>query len=208
MFRYLCIAVILFYLPLDAKIYKIPPNLLKNMTTNGSYKPHCPTKHNDLRVVEVVYLNFADQTKTGKLIVNKLIAKKTAKIFDKLYKIKYQIKLIKPIYIFKANDYNSIAANNTSAYNCRKISNTNKWSNHAYGMAIDINPLQNPYISRSGQITHKTSKPFIDRTTKVKNYKAMIQKNSYIVKLFKTHGFKWGGDWRTIKDYQHFEYKK
>ncbi len=123
------------------------------------------------------------------------------------YKIKYKINLIKPIYYYRANDYRSITANNTSAYNCRKIEGTQKWSNHAYGLAIDINPLQNPFVSKSGHVTHNASRAFIDRSKKQKNSKAMILKNSTIVKLFKAHGFKWGGDWRTIKDYQHFEYK-
>ncbi len=178
------------------------------MTAQDSYKSNCPISYKDLRVVEVLYQNFDNKTQTGKLIVHRLIARKIETIFKKLYKIKYQIKLIKPIWHFKANDYNSITANNSSAFNCRKIAGTKKWSNHAYGLAIDINPLQNPFVSTSGQVTHKLSKPYIDRTMKAKNHKAMILKNSLLVKLFEAHGFKWGGDWRTIKDYQHFEYKK
>jgi hypothetical protein len=154
------------------------------MTTHGSYKTNCPVKHKDLRVVEVLYLNFDNKTQTGKLIVHRLIAKKIEMVFEKLYKIKYHIKLIQPIYYYRANDYDSITADNTSAFNCRKISGTTKWSNHAYGLAIDINPLQNPFVSKSGQVTHKASRAFVDRSNKHKNHKAMIQKNSYIVKLF------------------------
>ncbi len=208
MFRYLYIFSILFYLPIFASIRPISSELLQNMTANGSHKSTCPISSKQLRVVSVPYIDFKGQSKTGKLIVHKHIAKKVEKIFDKLYQKRYRIERIRPIWRYGANDHDSISANNTSAYNCRKIAGTTKWSNHAYGLAIDINPIQNPYISRSGQTTHKESRPFVDRSSKQKHSTAMIQPDSYIVKLFKRHGFKWGGDWRSIKDYQHFEYKR
>ena len=104
---------------------------------------------------------------------------------------------------YKGSDFNSIEADNTSAFNCRAITgNAKKWSNHAYGIAIDINPIENPYISKSGRIAHKKSYKYRER----KSLKGVILKDDNVERLFKKYGWKWGGDWITIKDYQHFEY--
>ncbi|OPX26957.1 MAG: hypothetical protein B1H07_02965 [Campylobacteraceae bacterium 4484_166] len=180
------------------------------MKKQGSYKTNCPVSYKDLKIVVVDYLDFDNNIKKGSLIVHKKISKKVQMIFDELLKIGYNIERIEPIYNYQADDYISIKHNNSSAFNCRKIATTNKWSNHAYGLAIDINPLQNPFVSKDGKVTHKGSVNYIQRhkNKKTLHDKAMIDKDSHVVKIFQKYGFKWGGNWKSVKDYQHFEHPK
>ena len=111
---------------------------------------------------------------------------------------------------YNNNDWESIEANNTSAYNCRKVEGTTRWSNHSYGKAIDINPIENPYISKKGYISHKESLKYAKRVHREDTLqdRAVLLKDDKAVRIFKKHGWSWGGDWITIKDYQHFEYKR
>jgi len=123
-------------------------------------------------------------------------------IFAKLYKKRYPIKSMRLVSDYGASDFRSIEADNTSAFNCRRATGSKKWSKHSYGKAIDINPIENPYVSRSGHISHKKSLAFRKR---VHLNRAVILKNDAIVEEFKARGWRWGGDWRSIKDYQHFD---
>ena len=110
---------------------------------------------------------------------------------------------------YNGSDFASIEADNTSAFNCRFVDGTHKWSNHSYGRAIDINPIENPYVSNSGHTSHKKSYKFVNRVRKNSSaaYKAMILKSDKIVAIFKKYGWRWGGAWNCCKDYQHFDKK-
>ena len=161
----------------------------------------------DLRYLKIPYKNFQGQRRVGEMIVNKDVAKEVIDIFDKLYRHNYPIRQMKLVSDFGADDWRSIEADNTSAFNCRPVTGGKKWSNHSYGRAIDINPLENPYISRSGKIAHKLSLQYRKRVRHGNSaeQRAIILKNDYIVKLFKARGWRWGGDWHSVKDYQHFD---
>lgn len=193
---------------------KISPEIKKRMIKGNSWRKGCPVGLKDLRYIQVSYLDFKGFTQRGELITHKDVADEIAKIFTLLYEDKYPIYKMKLVSNYKGNDYQSIEAGNTSAFNCRNITgNKKKWSKHAFGKAIDINPIENPYISRKGTCSHSKSAPYLPHKRKHKDMsiardKAMILKNDYITKKFKNHGWKWGGDWRTIKDYQHFEKDK
>ena len=148
------------------------------------------------------------KTRTGKLIVNKKIARRTVKIFSELYKIRYRIQRIKLVDCYHADDNKSMEANNTSAFNYRVVEGTNKLSKHGMGMAIDINPRINPCI-RGGKLEPANGRVYRTRNVKKckgKYKKYMIHKNDKVYRIFKKYGFSWGGDWKTLKDYQHFEY--
>jgi len=136
------------------------------------------------------------------------VADEVVNIFEDLFNMNYAINKMKLVSDYKGNDWQSIEADNTSAFNCRPITgNKKKWSKHAYGKAIDINPIENPYISKKGYISHKASKKYRKRVHKdLSNLKdrAVLLKNDPATKAFKSYGWKWGGDWNTIKDYQHF----
>jgi hypothetical protein len=107
---------------------------------------------------------------------------------------------------YKGSDWQSIEADNTSAFNCRKATGSKHWSKHSYGKAIDLNPIENPYISRFGHISHKASQQYRKRVHKKQTAadKAVLLKNDKAVQIFKKYGWKWGGDWSGVKDYQHF----
>ena len=201
---------ILSFASYQATISPITPAIKKRMIEGGSYKSYCPISLSDLRYIKLKYIGFDNKEHTGELIVNKSIAKDIVSIFKKLYEARYPIKQMRLVSDFGASDFASIEADNTSAFNCRYVDGTHKWSNHTFGKAIDINPIENPYVSRSGHTSHKKSYQFVKRVRKNSSaaYKALILKNDYITKLFKAHGFRWGGDWRCCKDYQHFDKKK
>ena len=116
----------------------------------------------------------------------------------------YRIERLELIDTYGGNDFKSIEANNTSAFNCRFTTGAKTMSAHATGRAIDINPLINPYV-KNNKSEHLGSKSFVSKAQREKsNAKGMILTNGIVVKTFKAHGWKWGGDWKSIKDYQHF----
>jgi hypothetical protein len=177
------------------------------MLKANSWRETCPVHLVNLRYINVNHLNFEGQTVSGEIIVHKDVADEVVNIFSELYEIAYPIRQMRLVADFKANDWQSIEAGNTSAFNCRPVTgNKKKWSKHAYGKAIDINPIENPYVSRKGYISHKASLKYKKRAHKVNTYadKALLLKNDKATKIFKKYGWKWGGDWNTIKDYQHF----
>ena len=187
-------------------IHKID-NSIKKRVVGKSWKRGCPVPIEDLRYLKIPYKNFGGQSKMGEMIVNKDVAKEVIDIFASLYRHNYPIRQMRLVSDFGGNDWKSIEADNTSAFNCRPVTGGKEWSNHSYGRAIDINPLENPYISRSGKISHKLSLQYRNRVRHSNSspQRAMILKNDYIVKLFKSKGWRWGGSWHSVKDYQHFD---
>jgi len=190
--------------------YNISPintHTKKRMIQGNTWKKECPVSLSNLRYMQVNHWDFNGNTITGELIVHKDVADELVYIFEELYNIGYPIHKMTLISDYKGNDWQSIEADNSSAFNCRAVTgNKKKWSKHAYGKAIDINPIENPYISRSGHISHKASQKYRKRAHTTNTYadRAILLKNDQAVKIFKKYGWKWGGDWHTIKDYQHF----
>ena len=188
-------------------ISEITPTVKERMIKADSWRKTCPVSLLDLRYINVNHLDFNGQTVSGEIIVHKDVADEVVNIFAELYEINYPIRQMRLVSDFKANDWQSIEADNTSAFNCRPVTgNKKKWSKHAYGRAIDINPIENPYVSRKGYISHKASLKYKRRVHKNNTYadRAVLLKNDKATKIFKKYGWSWGGDWRTIKDYQHF----
>ena len=181
--------------------YKPVSKSIQAKMDGKSYKDGCTLSYKDLRFVKVKYLGFDKKTHYGELVVNKAIAKDTVEIFKELYDCKYPIEKIVLIDEYDANDEMSMEDNNSSAFNFRVIAGTDKISKHAHGMAIDINPLYNPYFSKKG-ILPEGSKRYIDRTLDVPY---MISRDDICCKTFLKHGFIWGGDFEYFRDYQHFE---
>lgn len=193
------------------KVSNISEEVKDRMIRGNSYKQDCPISLKDLRYLNLTYLDFQGNKKVGELIVHTMVSKEIVDIFKTLYESKYPIYKMELVSNFNGNDFNSIEANNTSAYNCRNIEGTKKYSRHAYGKAIDINPIQNPYISKKGQIYHKESLKYQIRVHKdlnISNDKAMILDTDIVIKMFKKYNWIWGGYWNSIKDYQHFEKRK
>ncbi len=170
-----------------------------------SYKENEDIKLEDLRYLRMSYVDFEGETQVGEMIVHKDIAKAVLEIFEELYEAEYPIERIQLVDDFDAEDAKSMEANNSSAFNYRKIANSDKLSNHSFGKAIDINPKYNPYVyNYNGQsyVEPECGRDYADRQV-INNY--MINHEDLCYKLFVKHGFIWGGDWNTRKDYQHFE---
>lgn len=164
--------------------------------------------YDDLCYLSVQYHDFNGEVQTGELICNKGIANDLAEIFYELYLNEYQIEKIRLVDEYNADDTASITDNNTSCFNYRVVDGTTTLSKHALGCAIDINPFYNPYIvfnkNGSGEtyISPPGSEIYADRS---KDFPYKIDENDLCYKLFKAHGFTWGGDWNSSKDYQHFQ---
>lgn len=167
----------------------------------------------DLRYLKLLHYNYNHQIQVGEMIVNKKIAEDVKEVFRELFSEEYEIEsmyLIDKYWTGDSvdSDTNSIEHNNTSAFNYRVVPNTDRLSNHAAGFAIDINPLQNPYVKYNSDGSfakyYKDMEKYTDRDQDAKH---MITHDDACFKIFKKHGFTWGGDWNSSKDYQHFEKK-
>jgi len=191
------------------KISPIDSSIKQRMIEGNSYRAGCPVKLKDLRYVEVAYRDFNGEIGIGEIIVHRSVAREVVNIFRELYNINYPIAKMELVSNYNGSDFASIEADNTSAFNCRFIGGTKRWSNHAYGRALDINPLENPYVNRRGTTSHKRSVRYIKRVHRDNSSRdrAMLLGNDRATKIFKKYGWKWGGDWNSIKDYQHFERK-
>lgn len=158
-----------------------------------------------LRYVVIKYNDFDGNVQIGEIVCNEAIAQDLVEIFEELYEANYQIESVKLIDEFDADDDTSMEANNTSCFCYRVVDRTTKLSLHAYGRAIDLNPLYNPYVQfRDGEeyVCPSMSVEYADRNS---DFPYKIDENDLAYKLFKEHGFAWGGAWNSCKDYQHFE---
>lgn len=155
-----------------------------------------------LRQLRITYRDYQKKTESGDLVVHADVAEELVAIFQDLYQAGFQIEKIKPVEEYNGSDDVSMAANNTSAFNCRDITGqTGKFSNHSWGRAIDINPLTNPYV-KGNIVLPPQGREHLDRKQKETG---SILADSYIVKRFLQAGWQWGGAWTDRKDYQHFE---
>lgn len=192
---------------LDACFYyeEISDGIFSRMKGN-SYKDECDVPLLDLRYVRVLYRDFDGNARIGELVVNRLIADDVLEIFRALYDADYRIGKMVLIDDYGGDDNLSMADNNTSSFNYRIVNNSTVLSRHAYGLAIDLNPLYNPWIYvRDGEtITDPPSSAvYADRTL---DLPYLIDHEDLAYQLFKEHGFVWGGDWDGSKDYQHFSF--
>jgi len=194
------------YAEYKASISPITPEIKKRMIKGNSWRKGCPVPLKDLRYLQLTYKDFNGHNKVGEMIVHKGVASEVKEIFGALYEMGYPIRKMRLVSDYKGSDWQSIEADNTSAFNCRNATGSKKWSKHSYGKAIDLNSIENPYISRSGHISHKESLQYRRRVHKKNTSadKAVLLKNDKAVKVFKQYGWKWGGEWSGVKDYQHF----
>ena len=141
----------------QAHISQITPQIKKRMIEGNSWRKGCPVSLEDLRYLRVSHIDFSGEEMMGEIIVHKEVSVEIAEIFEALYDMGYPIKQMRLVSDYQGNDWQSIEADNTSAFNCRSATGSKKWSKHSYGKATDINPIENPYISRKGYISHKES---------------------------------------------------
>ncbi len=183
-----------------SSIRGIDDALKADMLRSGSWKPGVPTSFAELRLIQVSYWGFDGKAHTGRLVVNGAWAGELCTVFRKIYEAHFPIRSMNLIDDYGASDPLSMAADNTSAYNGRYRGDANVWSMHAYGLAIDINPVENPWV-RSYKVSPAAGQAYVDRSISAPG---IIRAGDVVVRAFASIGWKWGGYWETSKDYQHF----
>ena len=168
--------------------------------TPSAWRRGCPVGLGDLRVVRTTFRDFSGRERRGRIVVHEDVAPQVNRIFRALYRAKVPIRRMEPIERYRGSDFDSIEADNTSAFNCRKATGSSRWSNHSYGRAIDINPIENPWVEPGGVVYHRKSRPYVNRRPRP----GMAISGNALVRAFEREGWKWGGRWSGTKDYQHF----
>lgn len=170
-----------------------------------SYKDECNVPIEDLRYIHILHKNLEGSTKEGEMVCHEVIAQDLLEIFEELYLNNYPIERMVLVDDYDADDETSMTANNSSCFNYRCISHTTTISKHGLGIAVDINPLYNPYtkiVNGTRTVEPAAGVPYLDRDA---DFPYKIDENDLCYKLFIEHGFEWGGSWTNSKDYQHFE---
>ena len=185
-------------------ISEIPDTIFEFMQ-GRSYKADCTIPRSDLRYLIILHRNMDGQAVVGELVVNKEISADILDIMRELYELNYPIEQVRLVDYYEGDDELCMAANNSSAFNWRtQTGSSAKISKHATGMAIDINPLYNPYYRFP--YVNETVSPggdlYMDRMWE---FPFKIDEDDDCYRIFTEHGFKWGGSWNSLRDYQHFE---
>lgn len=169
----------------------------------ATWHPDCPVGPEQLRRIELDYVGFDNQTHRGSLVVNEALVTDVIAIFGDLERQRYPIAKMQTVDHYpNAEDELSMRDNNTSAFNCRPMPSGTGWSLHAYGRAIDLNPLINPYLTKSGDLQPKTAAEYLDRS---RTDPGILHPGDPAVRAFTDRGWIWGGGWHDPIDYQHFE---
>jgi hypothetical protein len=184
----------------SATVSKLSPTLRAQMT-GVSWRPGCPVPLDGLRLVELTHHGFDGRIHRGRLVVNRDVAAEIVTVFRRLYAARFPIRRMELVDRYGGSDFASIEADNTSAFNCRTVGGTSRWSQHAYGRAIDVNPIENPYVYASGTSSHRASGPYLDRS---KRRPGMAYEGGVLVGAFDGVGWGWGGRFAGERDYQHF----
>ena len=187
------------------KCMEIPDEVFQLMQ-GRSFKADCVVPRSELRYIKVLHKNLQGESIVGEMVIHQSIAMDALSILKELYQASYPIERMRLIDYYEADDERSMRANNSSGFNFRFISHTTTVSVHGWGKAVDINPLYNPYhkVLKNGRevIEPANAATYLKRD---KDFPYKITKDDLCCRLFKQHGFEWGGDWTTCKDYQHFE---
>ncbi len=168
--------------------------------TGVSWRQGCPVGLDELRLLTLDYWGTDRAVHQGRLIVNATATTALTHAFKLLFNARFPLTQMRPIDDFGGSDEASMRADNTSAFNCAKVPGTTVWSQHSYGRAVDLNPLENPEV-RNGVVDPPTAAGFVDRT---RSNPQMIAHGDAVWQAFRTIGWSWGGDWNSLKDYQHF----
>ena len=185
----------------NGSIERIDRDLRKRITGN-SWHRGCPVPIRNLRLLRVRHWNFKRQVDRGYLIIHADSSRSMLRVMRGLFRQRFAIRRMRLVDAYGSNDRRSMRADNTSAFNCREIAGRpGVCSEHAYGRAIDINPVENPYVTPTGYVSPPNGAPFADRRP---HRKGMVSANGKVVKIFARNGWQWGGNWFGTKDYQHF----
>jgi D-alanyl-D-alanine carboxypeptidase len=172
----------------------------RRLMVGSSWDAGCPTPLRALRLVRVTYRGFDAEPHHGRLVLHRRWADEILVVFRRLYRSGFPIRRVRLVDRFGADDRESMRHDNTSAFNCRYVAGTTTWSQHAYGRAVDINPVENPYVDGT-HVSPRRGRRYLDRTDV---RRGMIVRGDVVVRAFRRIGWGWGGRWTPAKDYQHF----
>ena len=186
-----------------AEVTVITPALEQRML--WSHRAGCPVPLDELRHLSLSYVGFDGDARTGEIVVHEDVADDVVSVFRRLYVARWPVARMALVDAYRGDDDLSMAANNTSAYNCRRVAGSTFWSEHAFGKAIDINPVQNPYV-QSGSVDPPEGRRYadVDRSSGAAAEPGVVREGDVVVRAFAEVGWEWGGNWTTSKDYQHF----
>jgi D-alanyl-D-alanine carboxypeptidase-like protein len=167
-----------------------------------SWHRGCPVGFAGLRLLTVSHWGFDGRPHRGRLVVHRDAAAAMLRTMRTLFRLRFPIRRMRLVDAYGADDHRSMAADNTSAFNCRFVAGSpGVWSEHAYGRALDLNPIENPYVTASGYVSPPAGARFVDRAN---HAKGLVHRNGPVVAAFARAGWEWGGNWPWPKDYQHF----
>jgi hypothetical protein len=170
--------------------------------TGVSWHRGCPVGLGELRLLTLTHWGFDGEIHRGRLVVNRNAATAMLRTMRNLFRLRYPIRQMRLVDAYGADDHRSMAADNTSAFNCRFVAGSGGvWSEHAYGRALDLNPLENPYVTESGYVSPPGGAPYANRS---QHAKGLIHRGGKVVAAFAAVGWEWGGNWPWPRDYQHF----
>src|SRR4051812_7898696 len=178
---------------------KLPPRIRK-LVTGVSWHRGCPVPRGELRYLHIAFYDFDGRVRRGEMVANASAVPALRSAFGELYAKRFPIRRMRLVDHYGGSDFRSIEADNTSAFNCRHATGQSRWSEHAYGRAVDLNPIENPYVL-NGRTSHRDSRPYLDRS---RHRRGMAYAGGTLVRAFKRVGWGWGGDWSNPTDYQHF----
>jgi hypothetical protein len=169
----------------------------------STWRPDCPVAFADLRLVELTHWNYSGEPVRGRMVIHRDHVDDVRAVFARLYEARFPIERMELIDAYDGDDDASMAANNSSAFNCREIAGSpGVWSEHASGGAIDLNPLVNPWI-RGTRVEPPGGEQFVDRD---QDARGLIRAGDVVTDAFARVGWIWGGTWTASKDYQHFSW--
>jgi D-alanyl-D-alanine carboxypeptidase len=171
----------------------------RRLMVASSWHPGCPVPIRALRLVGVTYVGFDGQAHRGRLVIHRGWADEVLGVFERLYRRAFPIRRVRLVDRFGGDDRASMRHDNTSAFNCRYVRGATTWSRHAFGRAIDINPVENPYVD-GGRVVPRRGRRYLDRTDV---RPGMIVRGGPVVRAFRRIGWGWGGSWSGARDYQH-----
>ena len=191
----------------DGGIWRLPLSLAQQMR-GTTWKPGCPVPLNDLRLLRFNHWDFDGDVRRGPMVVHEDVAEDVLGVFERLFSARFPIKHIALTTEFKPEEFEpriSSPRSVTASFNCRPVITPlgpgTDFSQHSYGLAIDINPVQNPFVTADGFVRNQKARPYLDRS---KQLPGMIHPGDVVVRSFAAIGWSWGGTWSGGKDYMHF----
>jgi len=185
----------------QAPVFRADVAAVRWQELRHSYRSGCPVPPSALRTVRLSYWGFDGRAHEGTLVVSSRVTADVVAIFRRLYEARFPIRRMQPVSAYRGSDDASMAADNTSSFNCRRAvgSATGSWSSHAYGLAIDVNPVENPYVLGS-RVLPPSGRAYLNRS---RARPGMATRSGVLVRAFASRGWTWGGRWNA-PDYQHF----